>query len=175
MIYGFEPLPQVFERLKSNFSQDHAFEAINLGLGEQEGMLEFWENDYSPSSSFLRLTDTHRENFEEATVEKKVNVKIDKLDRVFETKEFQHPLLVKIDVQGFEDRVIKGGENTIRKAEMVICELSFTELYKGQPLFADIFRQLQDLGFYFAGQMDQISAPDTQQPLQADGIFLKKT
>src|SRR5215470_15392328 len=55
MLYAFEPLPQVFDRLKSNFNQDNAFEAINLGLGENEGTLEFWENEYSPSSSFLRL------------------------------------------------------------------------------------------------------------------------
>jgi FkbM family methyltransferase len=174
MIFAFEPLPQVFEKLKSNFIQDKAFEAINLGLGETEGILEFWENEYSPSSSFLRLTDTHKENFEEARLEQKVEVKIDRLDQVFADRELQPPLLIKIDVQGFEDRVIKGGGQTIRKAEMIISEISFTALYKDQPLFSDIFNLLGNLGFYFAGQFDQINSPESQKPLQADGIFLKK-
>jgi FkbM family methyltransferase len=174
MIYAFEPLPQVYDRLKANFNQDNAFEAINVGLGENQGILEFWENEYSPSSSFLRLTDTLKENLEEASIEKKVEVKIDTLDHVFADRTIQFPLLIKMDVQGFEDKVIKGAGQTIRKADMIICEISFTELYKGQPLFEDIFELLGEQGFYFAGQMDQISSPETQKPLQADGIFLKK-
>ena len=174
MIYAFEPLPKVYDRLKSNFNQDNSFEAINLGLGENQGILEFWENEYSPSSSFLRLTDTHKENFEEARIEKKVEVKIDTLDHVFADREILSPSLIKIDVQGFEDKVIKGAVQTIRKADMIICEISFTELYQGQPLFEGIFNLLKGQGFYFAGQMDQINSPETQKPLQADGIFLKK-
>ena len=47
-------------------------------------------------------------------------------------------LLVKIDTQGFEDRVIRGGEQTIKKASIVVVEVSFTKLYEHQPLFSDL-------------------------------------
>ncbi|MFN8465859.1 MAG: FkbM family methyltransferase [Caldilineaceae bacterium] len=48
------------------------------------------------------------------------------------------PYMVKIDVQGFEDKVLLGGELTIRHASMLIIETSFQVLYEGQALFGDV-------------------------------------
>ncbi len=173
-IYAFEPLPGVCESLRKNFAGDSNFEAFNCGLGEQEGSIEFWENEYSPSSSFLRLSTAHKENFEHAVGEKRVEVSVRRLDQVLSGRILKGPLMVKIDVQGFEDKVIRGGEAVLSGAALIICELSFRELYKGQPLFASIYRQLTGLGFRFAGHLDQIASPETHEPLQADGIFIKE-
>jgi FkbM family methyltransferase len=173
-IHAFEPLPGVFARLNNNFAQDAQFISYNTGLGEQPGHLEFWENDYSPSSSFLDLANSHKQHFEDATESKKVSVTVDRLDNIFLNKKLDSPLLIKIDVQGFEDKVIRGGTNTLRQADMIICELSFIELYKGQPLFHDIYESLKLLGFNYAGSIEQLRSPGKNQILQADGIFIKQ-
>jgi len=173
-IYAFEPLPSAFERLKDNFKEDKKFAAFNLGLGEERSVLQLHENEYSPSSSFLNLTDVHTKNFEEAVKTKELSVNVERLDEVFESMQIELPLLVKIDVQGFEDNVIRGGTNTLQKASAIICELSFVELYKGQALFEDILHLFMHMGFKYAGSIEQLRSPETNRILQADGIFIKK-
>ena len=81
-------------------------------------------------------------------------------------------MLVKIDVQGFEDRVLRGGERTIREAKAIIIETSFVPLYEGQPLFSDIRRQLTGWGFVYAGSVGQIRSRTTGEVLQEDSLFL---
>ena len=83
-------------------------------------------------------------------------------------------ILIKIDVQGSEDKVIRGGQKTLRRAKAVIVETSFTELYDGQPLFHDIYEGLRSLGFSYSGSW----APDLKNPLdgshlQQDSIFVR--
>ncbi|MFI5152555.1 MAG: FkbM family methyltransferase [Chitinophagales bacterium] len=173
-IFAFEPLPAIYENLKLNFSNDQKFIAFNLGLGDKPESLEFWENEYSPSSSFLSLADSHRDNFQEAIQVQQVRVQVKTLDQVFAEETVDLPLLIKIDVQGFEDKVIRGGIETIKKASLIICELSFVELYKGQPKFRDLFREFDELGFDFSGNIEQLRASGNNAILQADGIFVKR-
>src|SRR5882724_7629055 len=174
-IYAFEPLPGVFEKLKTNFAADKLFKSFNLGLGDSEGELEFWENEYSPSSSFLNMAELHKNNFEEAVESRKVTVLVDTLDHIFVAENFAQPLLIKLDVQGFEDKVIRGGINTLQKASVIICELSFVQLYKGQSLFAELFEEFRRMGFDYAGSMEQLRSPESNQILQADGILIKQS
>jgi FkbM family methyltransferase len=173
-IFAFEPLDTVYEKLKKNFCNDNKFEAFNLGLGEEQDQLEFDENEYSPSSSFLKLSSSLASAFTFAVKTKKVIVNVDRMDSIFNTRQLEFPLLIKIDVQGFEDKVISGGIKTISTASLIICELSFVELYKGQLLFDDIFEKFKSLGFRYAGSIEQLRSPETNQILQADGIFIKQ-
>jgi FkbM family methyltransferase len=172
-LHAFEPLPGVFHRLQENFRNDPAFRGYNLGIGDRKGELELVENDYSPSSSFLKMTSSHTSSFETAVETKKVAVSVERLDDIFAERQIDGPLLIKIDVQGFEDKVLAGGAQTFRKATLVICELSFVELYEGQPLFADLFARFSAMGFAFAGVVEQLRSPATNRILQADGIFIK--
>lgn len=55
--------------------------------------------------------------------------------------------LVKLDTQGFELTILEHGVETLRHASIVQTEVSFVELYQGQPLFADVDRFLRDQGF----------------------------
>ncbi len=174
-VYAFEPLPHAYEALQNNFKNDSRFLAINTGLGASACELDFWENDYSPSSSFLSLADSHKVNFKDAFESKKIKVRIVPLDDALANKPIDPPILVKIDVQGYEDQVIQGGKKVLQMASVIICEVSFVELYKGQPLFSKITQLFNEWGFEYAGNIEQICSPDTNQILQADGIFIKQS
>jgi hypothetical protein len=113
--------------------------------------------------------------YPEMAATKPVTVKIDRLDAVAAGLPIVEPLLVKIDVQGYEDRVLKGGLETIQRASLLVIETSFEPLYQGQPLFGDIYSMLVDRGFRYAGSLDQLSHARDGRPLQEDSIFVRGT
>jgi hypothetical protein len=54
--------------------------------------------------------------------------------------------MLKIDVQGAEVSVFKGGRERLSRADAVHTEVCFLSLYKGQPLFGEIDLELRGLG-----------------------------
>lgn len=174
-IYSFEPLPDCFEALQTRMKGVENFTAFNLGLGNESGILEFERNSFSPSSSFLKVTDIHKTAFPFTGDSNPVSVKVERLDTVVEQLTVTEPLMIKIDVQGYEDRVLSGGEQTIKRAKIIFIETSFEMLYEEQPLFGKIYEQLTNWGFNYMGALDQLHNPRRGQILQADSIFIKRS
>jgi FkbM family methyltransferase len=172
-IYSFEPLPDCFEQLQEFASKHSNIKTFNAGIGDESGMISFERNDYSPSSSFLKINDTHKQAFTFTEKSSTVEVKIERLDDITQSLDLGKSLFIKIDVQGYEDKVLKGGEETIKKAKVVIVETSFVPLYESQPLFDDVYSVFKKLGFSYFGMNDQLSDPNTGQILQGDAIFTR--
>lgn len=172
-IISFEPIPSVFEKLRAEFALDKNFKAFNVGLGEKEEKMQLWLNEYSPSSSLLKM-DHHTEHFDFAVKQNQIEIQLAKLDSFKNEIDESKPFLVKIDVQGYEDRVIKGGTAVLKQAKMIITEVSFVSLYEGQVLFDQIYSSLRALGFKYAGNYEQLHSPINHSVLQADAIFLRE-
>lgn len=171
-IISFEPIPAVYEKLVENFKTDIFFKAFNVGLGERQEKIKFWLNEYSPSSSILQM-DHHIEHFDFAVKQDQIEIQIERLDSFNQRFDLSGPYLVKIDVQGYEDRVISGGPNILRNAQMIISEVSFTSLYNRQALFDQIYTSINALGFKYAGSYEQLNSPINNAIIQADAIFIK--
>jgi hypothetical protein len=82
-------------------------------------------------------------------------------------------VFVKMDVQGFEDRVIRGGRKTLSVARAVLLEVLIDQLYVGQATFRDLFILLDELGFSFVGTFHQNCDPATGRVVYLDAVFLK--
>ena len=173
-IYSFEPLQDCYEQLVANFSNVPRFKAFNLALGDIPGEVEMYRNEYSVSSSLLAMKELHKESFPFTRDEQVQKVNVARLDDLANDLELHRPMLIKLDVQGFEDKVISEGINTISKADIIIIELSVEHLYENQPLFDSIYRKLFDLGFQYKGNYDQLHNPNNGAVLQMDGIFVKR-
>lgn len=150
------------------------FEAFNLAIGDTNGELKFHRNEFSPSSSALSMADLHRQNYPFTAKEYSIKVRSMKLDDISRDLRLKDNLLIKIDVQGFEDKVICGGRDTIRRAKILIMETSFKHLYVGQPLFEDIHDSLKE-EFRYMGSLHQDHSPIDGSVLQEDSIFVKKS
>jgi FkbM family methyltransferase len=172
-VYSFEPIPDCVNEMKTRLKNTEKFTFFNVGLGNCSGELEFERNNFSPSSSFLKVTQKHQELFPFTSNVQPITVKIERLDDFIDRNllEVKTPLLIKIDVQGYEKQVLLGASKTIQKASLIILETSFEELYEGQPLFKEIYTQLIDLGFIYGGSLEQMYSPDTGKILQADSLF----
>lgn len=172
-IYSFEPLKDTYEKLGENFKSKDRLYTYNIGLGEEEGNKTFYLSSATASSSLLKMGELHKNLFPHSTSITEQEITIKKLDNV-EGIHFQDNLLIKIDVQGAEDKVILGGLETFKRAKVIITEVSYATLYEGQPLFKDIFSLLDTLNFRYVGNFEQFYDPKNNTPLFSDAIFVRQ-
>jgi FkbM family methyltransferase len=171
-IYAFEPLSDCFTELQTAMSGVRNFRAFNTALAEKEGDAEFYRSSWSPSSSLLLMHELHKKNFPFTAGQSREMVKVCRLDDCARELAIQDEILVKLDVQGAEDQVIRGGKELIRRAKVLIVETSIESLYENQPLFSDILRLLEDLGFRYKGALNQAFSSLDGSVLYADSIFI---
>lgn len=172
-IYSFEPINECYEKLVENMKGDGNFQAFNLALGDTNAKSQINKCVYSPSSSLREMAILHEEMFPHTKGGEKQEITIKRLDDVFEKDSLQKNILVKIDVQGCEDKVIKGGLKLLSEAKVALIETSFFELYKGQPQFDEMYEMMKGLGFSYRGRIHQKMNPSTGEILFEDAIFIK--
>jgi FkbM family methyltransferase len=171
-IYSFEPLPDCHRELSGALANFDRFHAINCALGDTAGDMDFWRSPHTPSSSFLPMTAVHEAAYPESRRSSHVRVRVRRLDEVGRELDLQENLFVKIDVQGYEGPVLRGGEATLRRAAVALIETSFVSLYREQLLFADVLGRMRALGFSFFGNLAQYDDPQSGCPLFADSFFI---
>lgn len=156
-IHCFEPLPEAFTRLKNLLDKQGGNQAhcYQIALGEEEGTLEFIvHKDHPTSSFFLITTELTRLFCPIVTRTAKTTVEVKTLDSILDKDALRgKSILLKCDVQGFEDRVLRGAKKTLLLIDAVMIEVNFATLYQGQAKFAEIVSRLDDAGLTFAGNV----------------------
>lgn len=146
-LIAFEPLPEVAAGLGARLAKLPSAEVHAVALGEADGQLLFHPHAYSPSSSALSVLGSAAERFGWAHQQPAIEVPVRRLDAVVGSRELARPALLKIDVQGFELAVLAGATRTLEQIDAVIVEVSFERSYAGQPLFSEVNRLMDDLGW----------------------------
>jgi FkbM family methyltransferase len=126
-IYAFEPTPQTVERLKENVLLNNLTDSISIhpiGLSNQEGTLNLniADNGYDAWNSFASI--------KHITVSSHVAVPVSTLDSfiVDENIDISNISLVKIDVEGWEIKVLEGMQKALDdKAFSAAFLVEFTE------------------------------------------------
>jgi len=173
-IYSFEPVPQAFGMLQRRFRDDAKFHAQQLALGDAPGSVQINVSEFSPSSSLLGMSELHTNEFPFTAGHSSTQATIQTLDALSDELHVLPEVLIKIDVQGYENKVIAGGRGLIARAAVVIVEVNLELLYEGQPSFDDIYVELRDLGFDFHGSWHQLHSRRSGRVLSSDVIFLKR-
>jgi FkbM family methyltransferase len=173
-IFSFEPLQEAFRQLLANMASVPKFRAFRYALGDSNTTKVMHRNEFGPSSSLLPMTDIHKKAFPFTVHETRETVEVRRLDDVAGDLCLQDNILIKIDVQGYEDKVILGGERLISRAKLIVIEVSFQTLYERQPLFDEIYRALRNKGFSYIGNLHQLRSPLDGSMLQADALFLRE-
>ncbi len=176
-IYSFEPLPDCYEKLRHALPDDKKFFSFNKAIGRSKSSLKFFRSVHSPSSSFLKMEEIHKEAFPESSqgqLQEPIDVEVDALDNIFENTKLDKNILLKIDVQGFENEVIDGAHRLLSKAMVLIIEMSMVKLYQDQPLFHDVYQNLHKHGFQFKGNLAQMLHPVSGEVVQVDAVFVRE-
>jgi FkbM family methyltransferase len=173
-LYCFEPVPQCAQRLREHLRRCPMAVVHELALAEHEGESNLNLNTHSHSSSLLPLADGHRQAFPTAREIGQIPVRLTTLDRTFADVRFEPPVMLKLDVQGSEARVLRGGEQTLRRVDYVVLEASFRPMYDGEPGFLELARLMEALGFNFNRPVGWLVSPKTGEVLQADMLFTRR-
>ena len=172
--YLFEPLSECSAILNRKFEKYSNIHIYNYGLGDINDELDINKNIFTPSSSFLDMTDTHKRLFPITSEATKEKVLIRRLDDWYNEHSLAKNIFIKVDVQGFEDKVIRGGIDTIKNSKILLIELSLIKLYENQLLFDDIYKELKRLDFSYKGNITQIRDRATNEIIQIDALFINK-
>ena len=170
-VIAFEPLADSYDALVTRTHDLANVRTFRLALGDEPAVLGLNRSAWRNTSSFLAVNDLMRRNFPlAAQLEAVENVEVARLDDVVRQHELPPPDVVKIDVQGFEDRVIRGGRRTLRGARACVVETSLRPMYDGSPLFDDVYGCMRDLDFVLTGFAGSLGTSEGEL-LQVDAVF----
>ncbi len=173
--YSFEPLADCYLILIRNLHRGGRFQAFNVALGDEQGETTMQRSEFSPSSSILLMAETHKQAFPWTTKTEPVPIRIQRLDDFREQLRLERKVLLKIDVQGYEMEVLRGGVNTLAEIDYINVECSFQVLYEGQASFDQVYRFLTAHGFEYAGDWGQMFSPRDGSILQTNALFVRST
>lgn len=146
-IFGFEPNREACEQLNREYGSTHRFFPLFVGDGRpaifHETNWVLTGSLYEPNSRLLEKF----QNLAEVVTPIAVHpVETTRLDDIAEISDID---FIKIDVQGSELAVFKNASRALSGALLIQTEVEFVELYKGQPMFADVDIFLRAGGFQF--------------------------
>ena len=125
-----EPLKEFEVALKKTCNLYNA-EYVLKAVGAKTGELKIYVDKALAGTSMFQIENGEHYNLKERVVPQTT---LDKLDS---EKKFEVPILLKIDVEGGELEVLKGGLSVLQKCEVVILETSLFLIRKDQPIFYD--------------------------------------
>lgn len=128
--YAFEPIPDMFEKLKEKYKERPGCKVMDVALSNQKGSSTFNYVVSNPSYSGLIKRRYDRPNETDTTIE----VKTDRLDDILPGD--YKPGLIKIDVEGGEMLVLEGARATISTYKPIIIfehGLGASDFYGSTP------------------------------------------
>ena len=143
--------------------QNSEYSILLLGAEEKDGVIFHKLN--TGSSVLPELTTYHRSQ---------VTLPMGTLDGLMGNRHYDSPVLLKLDVQGFELQVLLGGADTLSGAEVVIMETSLLPYNENAPLFAEVVAFMAARGFFAFDFCGQLRRQTDDTLFQTDVVFVWK-
>lgn len=162
-----EPLDTCISYLKNKFNGNKNVIISKEVLSQYQEKANFHVYSFDETSSLLNiLNHKELENLDIKEV-KTINILTNTLDNI---REFEYIDILKIDTQGTEDKILKGGLKTLKKTRYIWIEVSFKPLYKDSCLFNDIYSLLVEQGFILLEIIEGYRSVNNEL-LQANCLF----
>lgn len=146
-LIGFEPDIAECQRLNDSYGPPHQFFPYFVGDGKPA---IFHQTNWGPTGSLFEPNTPLLEMFhrlgELVVPVAQHPVNTTRLDDLAEVTDAD---FIKIDCQGSELAVFQNASRVLADAVLIQTEVSFVEIYKGQPMFSDVDAFLRRNGFQF--------------------------
>jgi len=183
-IIGFEVNPDTCDRM--NKTARNGVKYYPHALGKTNGEKQFYVTNHPACSSLYKPNDaliSLYNNMQLAQLKHQTRIETITLDTFIDTYDVGTVDFIKIDIQGAELDVFKGGKNALKHVIKIVSEVEFVPHYENQPLFGDVcaFLNKHDLMFNKFLELEgrslkpmiidnNINAPS--QHLWSDAIFI---
>jgi FkbM family methyltransferase len=159
-LHCVEPLDEPYCKLKEWASTQNGrviCYKTALGLNKDSKSILI-HSEHDASSSLLPTTPECSSLFPKTANQQARYVEVSTLDLELydQIKNESGNILLKLDVQGYEDRVLGGAEKVLAKCKAVITEINIANLYAGQAKFENIVDILAKQGLLYSGNIEQI-------------------
>ena len=162
IIHSFEPIKSEFDYMCSKFKNNKNIFLNNYALGDKTEEKEFNVTAKTGNSSFnkinlgtdwLKLRSKQYNTSEEGYVTSVQKVNVIKLDDYCKDNNIGVIDLVKIDTQGYEDKVLEGSLKSIKqnKIKAIVTEIMFDNVYEKYFSFSDIEKFIIPYNFRMVG------------------------
>lgn len=178
-IYAFEPVEStalLFLKWLATTTLGPRVKFLSYALGAEDGECDFTSALSEPSTSSIlaptRWLYARCPGIAHQTVGR---LRVRSLDSI--VAQFGLPLekdiVLKLDVQGAEDQVLRGAKNTLAHVRWIQLELCYDRLYEGQATLRSILDVLEPLGFVFGGTVAQAGNPFSRGAIYGDLVFIR--
>jgi len=151
-IYAFEPFTESYSKLVINMKKYKNVKTFNLALSDKVDKGTLYVSAESHSSSLLQNNDQALDNLKSEYSKaihsvKKETVDILTLDEFASQSNIGMVGILKIDTQGTELSVLKGGSEVLKNTVLVVAESGNHDVYKNSTKYYELDQYLRENGF----------------------------
>ena len=172
-IISFEPLSGPSRIFKKVFSKDRNIILHQSAIGTETTSQPIHVSKQNDSSSLLPISNNQTAVFPGTEESHTEEIFVAPLNHFIKKDDLIPPVMVKIDVQGYELEVLKGCEKFLEDFNYIYVECSFIELYKGQAFLDEVYDFLSRYSFKLAGVYN-VCYDKKGLAVQGDFFFKKK-
>ena len=174
-IISFEPLDTEFKLLSEKSIKDSNWDTFNLAIGNKNCITQINIANNSVSSSLSKILDTHTTAEPNSKTILREDVEVQCLNN-FKHKwmDSSASIFLKLDVQGFEKKVLEGAILILNNIKVIQIEMSFKKLYSDDLCFGEMKKFLESSGFTLYHIQNGFRCSKTEELLQVDAIFINK-
>ncbi|KAB2910140.1 MAG: FkbM family methyltransferase [Dechloromonas sp.] len=168
-VVAFEPIPREARRFRRVHEREPLVCLIETALGATNGVAVLHISKSADSSSLLPIGERQTKLFKDTVEVGTMAVPVSRLDDFSDYWVGRTRQLLKLDVQGFELQVLRGGIDTLKVCSYVYVECSEVSLYEGQALRAEVQAFLSEQGFLLKERYNEQRSG--RELIQADYLF----
>lgn len=172
-LHSFEPDPAICTLLGARMRKYAKIDVFspwvhNYGIGDQAGELTFYRTQDSINSSFIKPDAWVKPTGEELKIE------VTTLDNVVKHYDIKHIDFLKVDTQGYDLNVIKGGLHALTMTRFVCFEMVLVHMYEEARYIAEFEAYLKPLGFRLYSLSNVNYNNTTAQISHLDMIYVRR-
>lgn len=174
MVHAFEPVPEIFEQLKTNTAHLPNIRCYPIALSNKTGTMAMHLSEHPDrpgitSQGNSLLAPKERLALSPLIFPRTIKVPTFTLDDWARQNNIDHVDLLWLDLQGYELAVMQSSPKIFSTVQIILTEVEFTQAYEGQPQYPQVRAWLESQGFTMIGK----DFPDNPTWFFGNALFIK--
>lgn len=147
-LFSFEPDPDNFAELEK-VARQFDTQAIQVALGEKEEECSYYRQSISHMGGLLPINTGSVDSlgYARRAINEKVPIHKVTLDSICSGLGIGHVNILKIDVQGYESKVLEGASSVLARTDCAVIEIGLYDFYGKTRSFVEVVRRMDEMDF----------------------------